>query len=228
MCVVLWLSLLCGDPAGLHVVGVGKVSVEPDVGYIQLSVLTKDKESKKAIDTNRSIMNDLYVAFDNCGLKKSEIQTLNLQVYEEFKPISRKMDNGQYENENSRIGFVVNNSVRVTVCDFTKFGKILDAAIDGKATILSIQFGSTKSENKLDEARKLATQDARRKAKIIADGLNVELGEIVSAQEGVGDIERNSRYENTFRTAATATPVSGGSLEFTVTINVNWSIKNLK
>ena len=136
-------------------------------------------------------------------------------------------ENGREWYRDERVGFVVTNLTHISVCDLSSFGKVLSAVVsDGANRVESISFGSTKSQENYDKARRLAVQDATRKAKVIATELGVTLGDVVEATE-----QQAYRREPTYRGVMNETgvgsapvPVSGGSLELSAIVNITWKV----
>lgn len=79
----------------------------------------------------------------------------------------------------------------------------------------------------LDEARALAVKDALKKSKILSDGLGVALGPVVSVSEGAGPQPRVYYAAAMSDSAPGAPPISGGTLTFSVSVNVQWSLSGL-
>ncbi|HME86888.1 MAG TPA: SIMPL domain-containing protein, partial [Candidatus Nanoarchaeia archaeon] len=83
-------------------------------------------------------------------------------------------------------GYVASYSLKVTTKDFDQVGKIIDVAVaNGANAIDSVQFTLSKEleEQVRSEALKKAGQTARMKAEATAEGLGVELGDIVGVSE---------------------------------------------
>lgn len=206
----------------LHVQGTGKVSVEPDVGYVSLGVVSRNKKSTDALDANSKAMESLYDSLDKFGVKKKEIQTVDFSISEER----------EYYEENKAqktrfVGYVVSNQIRVTVCDLKKFGKVLDTLVkDGANTVHGVHFGSTKSEDALDKARVSAVKDAMKRAKQISDALGVDVDPVpLEVKEVEAYRPRPVMYAASAMRAESAArdvPVSGGSMEFSMSVSVTW------
>lgn len=206
----------------LHVQGTGKVSVEPDVGYVSLGVVSRNKKSTEALDANSKAMEALYASLDKFGVKKKEIQTVDFSISEERE----YYEEGKVQKTRF-VGYVVSNQIRVTVCDLKQFGKVLDTLVkDGANTVHGVQFGSTKSEDALDKARVLAVKDAMKKAKQIAETLGVGVDSLPLEVKEVEVYRPRPMYQ--VRSGAVAegagrdVPVSGGSLDFSVSVSVTW------
>lgn len=206
----------------LHVQGTGKVSVEPDVGYVSLGVVSRNKKSTEALDANSKAMEALYASLDKFGVKKKEIQTVDFSISEERE----YYEEGKVQKTRF-VGYIVSNQIRVTVCDLKQFGKVLDTLVkDGANTVHGVQFGSTKSEDALDKARVFAVKDAMKRAKQIAETLGVGVDPLpLEVKEVEAHRPRPLMYAASTMRAESASrdvPVSGGSMEFSMSVSVTW------
>lgn len=211
----------------LHVSGTGKVTVEPDVGHITLGVVSRDPDAKTALDANTAAMETVYSSLEKLGVKKKEIKTVDFSVQEDRRNIQRTDAKGHVTHEDKLVGFVVSNQVRVTVCDLKSFGKVLAVLVkDGANKVQDVGFSSTKATELMDQARALALKDAKRKAKLMADALEVSVSPVPME---VTEVETHYRPRNIYNARAMAAdsgsvPVSGGSLEFVASVASVWKM----
>lgn len=216
------------ETSTLSLDGNGVVSATPNEGYITLGVTTYSVKSADCVHENSKSMTSLFSALSDKGVAKKDIQTVNFSIAENFKTVSEpNPDNPKVrDHKQVRDGFVVNNTVRVTVCDLTKFGEILDAVAEGGAnTVHSISFGSSKMAEHMTEARKKAVADAMSKAKTISEGLGVKMGRVISVSEHAGRVR--NMYDDGIRAASVqseSVPVFDGSLNYSVSVQVRWEL----
>lgn len=224
LAVLLGTSAFGAEAGKLDLSGTGKVSAEPNVGYITLGITTVNPRSDKALEANANAMVKVYASLAKQGIQKKDIQTVNFSVERRTKEVVEHHGRDSFTSE--QVGFEVSNLVRVTVYDLEKFGKILDViAVDGANYVSGISFGSTKESEYHDEARKLAVKDAARKAKILAEASGVRLGNIISIDESLHRFPIREMGMRTMSVAAAApTEISGGSLDFTVNVHIVWEI----
>lgn len=206
--------------------GTGTVKAKPDEGYIVVGVSTVAHKSAAAVATNTKIMRDLYRTLADKGVKEEGLRTIEFSVADHYKTVYEKDDDGKRQARQVKDGYVVNNVVHVTVCDLNKFGDVLDAVTaNGANEVHSIRFGSSKAKEAIEQARKDAIADALHKADVLASGVGVKLGRVLSIDESGG---RPSRMM--YESAAAApdmdrsVPVSGGSLSYSVGVSVRWEL----
>lgn len=208
--------------------GQGVVKAKPDEGYITVGVVTYGQKSAEAVRANSTTMKTLFATLKEKGVTDENVATSNFSVSEHYKTVNEKGEDGRFHPKQVRDGYVVSNVVSVTVCELDKFGDVLDAVVaNGANQVHGISFGSSKSKELLDEARKKAVTDATRKAKLYAEGLGVKLGNVKIVSENGGYQPRpQPMYAAAMRDggAPESVPVAGGSLQFNVTVSVTWEL----
>ena len=219
---------LAHEPGVLSLSGQGVVKAKPDEGYITVGVVTYGAKSADAVRANSTTMKALFATLKEKGVTDENVATSNFSVSENYKTVNEKGEDGRVHPKQVRDGYVVSNVVSVTVCELDKFGEVLDAVVAGGANqVHGISFGSSKSKELLDEARKKAVADATRKAKLYAEGLGVKLGNIKVVSENGGYQPRvQPMYAARMAEAAPAgdVPVASGQLQFNVTVSVTWEL----
>lgn len=205
----------------------GSVSATPDRGYISLGVVNKAATSAEAVAENAQSMSDLYKSLGVLGVTKDNIQTTEFSVRQVYKQIRVPLENGRYTTENKPDGFQVTNMVKVTVCELDQFGKILDASVgDGANSVSGVSFGSSQSVELTDKARAAAVERLLVKANILTKGLGVTLGDVLSIQEQQHGGQPLRYAAMSLSAEKSDTPVSGGSLDFSATVTVQWKLLN--
>lgn len=200
--------------------GVGTVQAKPDEGYVVVGVVTHNVNPATAMVKNRQSMVEMFRVLAGFGIKDEHIQTVDFSIQQKYKEVKNGNDTTTVPD-----GFVVSNQVRITVCDLPVFGKVLDAlANSGANQMHGISFGSSKSKGLLVAARKKAVQEAKEKAVVIAAELGVELGDVILVSES-SFRQQVSMYEKSRSAEPPATPIAGGSLSFSVSVNVTWELK---
>ncbi len=183
------------------ITGNGEATIEviPDLVKVYFNVETQGDTSKEAKDGNAEIVDDLITNIIKKGFERKDIQTLNFNIYPEYS---------WKDGERELIGYKARHSIIVELStdNAYKIGDVIDAGVDAGASINNINFElSQEKENEYKaEAIKFAAEDARIKAKALADGLDKELGKLVSVSDssfgyypwriyeskaGVGDVE---------------------------------------
>ncbi len=208
--------------------GTGTVTAEPDEGYVSLGVSTIKPTSAEAVRTNTDSMTELYATLKELGVEKKDIRTTEFSIQRHYEQV----DTGKTDRNGSPIfktqpgGFLVQNQVRVTVCDLKNFGKVLDAVTQSGANeVGGIQFGSSKAKEKLEEARKAAVKEARAKAATLAEASDVKLARVLSIREYSSGPAPGGYARAAMRAESAAdVPISGGTLNFSVQVELVWEI----
>ncbi|MEA3293784.1 MAG: SIMPL domain-containing protein [Euryarchaeota archaeon] len=150
----------------IKVSGTGTVNMAPDKAIIYLGVETQAVEVVNAQQSNADKMDTIIKALNEAGIADEDIVTTKYRIYP-------KRD---YEHTDEKIiGYVVSNQLEVTVKDIDTVGNIIDIAVKaGANTVNSVNF--CLSDEKQEDARKKALNNAVHAARLDADILGEALG----------------------------------------------------
>lgn len=201
--------------------GTASVQAEPDVAYISAAVISKDMDAQTALTNNSKLMNDVYNVLKAQGVERKEIATSNFS----FNKTYRQVGVNSTDFKQVFDGYQVSNNVRVTVCDLENLGTIITTLVDAGVTNLGqVSFGSTEAEAKLNEARKIATKAAIEKAELYSKVGGFHLVRIISFHERQNYSQPRYSAMRSAGSSFEAPPISGGSLNFSITVSATWRI----
>jgi hypothetical protein len=205
------------------VVGEGTVSIQPDRAQAIVGVETTGDTVREATQESSAIMEALLIALREQGVAEKDIQTSGFSVWTERT--GRMPELGMATGEETVI-YRVMNTVRVNVNDLDKLSAILDAAIDaGANAIHGITFSISDPSSIETQARIKAIADAKAKAQELADLTGVRVGGVVSVSEVVGMGTYAVLREAAVGMGGGAGPISPGEMDYTVQIQVVYSIR---
>jgi uncharacterized protein YggE len=198
------------------VAGSGTVSATPDQAEITTGVVTQAATAAQALAANSQAMERLLQSLGNLGIGPRDIQTTNINV----SPQRRAPKEGQPPEIT---GYEVSNQVRVKVRDLARLGQVLDRQVSqGANLVYGIHFGLQEPAPLLDEARKRAMADARRRADLYAAAAGLKVGRVLSVQEagvtppGPGPAPRMAM--------SAVVPVAPGEQEIQATVTVMFTL----
>ncbi|MCA9219236.1 MAG: SIMPL domain-containing protein, partial [Planctomycetales bacterium] len=124
------------------------------------------------------------------------------------------------------VGYRVTNQVRVKVRQLEKFGEVLDKVVaSGANTISGIQFSVSDAEQRLDEARRKAVENARHKAELLAKAADVMLGPPQEIREQSTSGPQPYRARNLQMAAADrSVPIESGEQTLSAQVHVTYSL----
>lgn len=210
-------------PATITISGEGMVSAAPDIAVLTSGVVTENKDAAAALKANSEAMQKVIATFRDAGVEERDIATSGFSVQPRYH-YAQPGNNGQ---ESPRItGYEVRNTVTVKVRDLAKLGGVLDAAVAGGSNqIDNLSLDVDKADELLDEARKSAVADARRKAELYAETAGVKLGRVVSISETTGTMPPPRPFAMRAQAAKADVPIAGGEQDLTVNVNMTWQIE---
>jgi len=151
------------------------VKANPDLVKIYFNMETNASTSSEATSLNAKQVDEMITSLVKLGLERSQIQTQNFNVYEWTA----------WENNlNVHKGYKATHQIVVELKEnqFSLSGDVIDAGTNAEAMISYINFElSNEKENEYKAlAYKQASQDSRVKAEAIAEGLGMEIKDVVS------------------------------------------------
>jgi uncharacterized protein YggE len=195
---------------GITVTGNGTVDTVPDRAAFSFGVHTESATAAAALGSNNALMEKVIAALRHAGIAKDDIQTQQVSLSPQTSPDGRRIT-----------GYAADNTVSVTVKDLGSAGAVVDAAVAAGANQVSGPSLTSSDESALYlEALKKAMDEAKAKAKAIADGGGVSLGDVTNVVEGGAP--------QVFPTAsadAKATPIQPGTEHVTATVTVTYAIR---
>lgn len=208
-------------PRVISLTGHGEVKSAPDMAFVTTGVVSQGATAAEALSANTTAMTNLFAALKAAGIEEKDVQTSNFMVQPRYNyPENKPME---------LVGYEVSNTVTVNVRKLADLGALLDKLVQsGSNQISGIGFSVSQPEAALDEARKLATADAARKAKVYAEALGVSLGPVLSVSEGfnVPPPMPLLRGKAMMADAASApVPVAAGEQTLSVDVNITWEIR---
>lgn len=155
--------------------GQGKGLAKPEIGQVDLSVVTEAKTVSPAVSENTSKMNKIIGAMKDLDIKEEDLKTISYNIYPRY----------QYkEGKSEIIGYEVSQTLRVKIRDLDKTSQILEKGADLGANLVgSLNFTFDEPEKLKDQARQKAILSAKRKAEDLTKVLGVRLGKIVGFTE---------------------------------------------
>ncbi len=169
-----------GDrPFGITVIGEGEVVVRPDQAVIVLGVEERAETAVEAAASTNEVAEAVINSVKALGVDAADIQTTALTltpVYPEQPPAVRA--------EALPVGYVSANTLSITVRELDRASAVVDAALAAGANSLrSIRFTLADDIAVKQAALRLATLDAARKARAIAEALQGSVRGLVSLTE---------------------------------------------
>lgn len=157
------------------VTGEGTVAIEPDQAEISLGITSSDISVKSAQTKANTKIENVKKALQELGVKKEDIKTTNYSVNPNYN----------YEIQPRTIrDYAVDISLNIKIRDLSKTGEVIDAATSGGLNnINGLTFSISDRQKALDQARKIAVENAKRQAEITSKTAGLSLGKIIYYSE---------------------------------------------
>ncbi len=167
-------------------------------------------------------MTAVIASLKKLGIADKDIQTTTLSL----QPL---YDYSSNTNPPRLTGYQLSNAIAVTVRDLDKLGDAIDGALAAGATSLDgVSFRVADQAAAEGQARQAAIDEAKAKAKTLADAAGISISGVASISEAVAPVPYPVYYgfgvAGTPKASDVQTPVAPGSTEVTVTVAVVYLI----
>lgn len=183
-----------GPARTITVVGRGEVKASPDIATTTVGVEVTASTVDAAMDEAEAHMKAILGALNELGIADKDVQTSNFSINFERDqsaisgPRPTESASGSTASGQPAGFYRVSNMVQVSVRELDKIGAVLEAAIEaGANNVWGIYFGLEDTKPLEAKAREAAVKDARERAEILAELNGVDLANVISVSEVVGN-----------------------------------------
>ena len=201
---------------GIVVTGVGTVSVEAEIATLRVGVSvsgTSLDDARAAVGSKATAARDHLVS---AGVEAGDISTSSLSVY--------NSDDRRLGRTTHHVATRLTATIRAINTAETIVNELFSVVGDGME-LHGLSFGSQDPNRGRDMATTLAFEDAKAKARHLADLAGVTLGPVVSIAEGDGGGHCPPRMMRAMAAAESSIPIEAGELDQTVNVTVRWAIE---
>jgi uncharacterized protein YggE len=205
----------------ITVVGVGRVSLVPDIARITVGAETRADtvaQAKQKVDRQ---MGAIAAMLEELGVAEKDIQSAQYSIYyeqEPYQPFPR--EEGAAEPQGA---YRVSSMLEVTVRDVEKAGQVLDGVVAAGANqVYGVSFTVSDDQKWQSQAREKAMADARARAAEFAALGGVQLGEVLSISEVIGGNVYLSYAE---RGMGGGGGIAPGELEMSTQVQVTFALQ---
>lgn len=177
----------------ITVKGVGNINVKPDLIVITMDLVSHEYSYEDTMELATSSVNLLEKAIEKVGFNKKDLKTTRFDISTKYK--SYYDENNKYKSEFD--GYVCEQGLKLQFdLDMKMLSKVITAITkSGVDPKVNIRF-SVKDKEKVSEELLIdATENARRKAEILAKASKVNLGRLVSIDYNWSELNVYSNIE---------------------------------
>lgn len=200
------------------VVGTGVVRGTPDVLRLDLGVEVHDVTVDAALAGANLAMSALQRALLSAGVPQHDLRTSNLGIRTEYDRQGRTVS-----------GYVVTQGLDVVLRDLSSASALIGevAAAGGDSTrVNGLRFDVEDDAALLEQARRAAVDDARRRAQTYAGAAARTIGRVLRISEvGTGDPSPVPVRARLMAAEAGPVPLQSGAHEVSVTVTVEWALE---
>jgi uncharacterized protein YggE len=216
------LCLAVGNAsASITMTGTGKVAYRPDIAKVNAGISSDAPTANEAWKKNAELVKKIFEALKAKGLDPRDLQTSNVNITPRYTHPK--------DQEPVLVGYTAGYDLTITVRRLDELGGILDDLVEhGANRRLGISFGCSNPEKMLDDARKQAISEARRKAELYATGAGCRLGLVETITEGSFSGWRSQELMVPMSASAKdSLPIAAGEQELSVTVTATWILTHV-
>ena len=201
----------------ISVSATGSANAEPDLASVSVGAIVEADTAKEALARSSTLMAKLIDGLKALGIAARDVQTTAVNI----EPRYTQAKDGRPA---ALAGYRLLNRVHLIVREVKRLGEIIDGAIGlGANQVNGIGFDVSNAETLMDEARRLAIANARRRAELYATAAGAQLGNVLTISETTNASPRTLPMA---RAAAGApTPIEAGTRALTVEVNVTYELR---
>jgi len=200
------------DRSKLSVSTTESVTVVPDVAYVTLGVQSQGMDAAEAMSQNNTIANAVLAAIKNQGIAEGDIQTTNMNIYQDYN------DPNMYNVE-------IDYQVKVKPID--KVGGVIDSAVKAGANVsYSLYFDIEDRDSVYLQALEMAMASVAEKANQMAAAGGLEIDRVLLVQEGGSDYyPMYSSAMAASEGAMDSVSVNPGQMDVSATVSATYLLK---
>lgn len=211
-------------PPSISVTGEGIATAEPDIAIVTSGVVTSGQTAGAALKANAAAMTKVLTAVKAAGVADRDVGTSGLSVQPQYD-----YGSGGSGKPPKLVGYEARNSVTIRARAIDKLGELIDQLVAaGSNQVEDLAFDVSNRDSKLDDARRAAAKDARRKAELFAQGAGVKLGRLLSLKEASAEAPPAPPLAGRMKAMAAdaaSTPIARGEQELRAQVTARWEIE---
>lgn len=203
--------------ATIETTGESTVGARPDFALVTIGVQSVGKTAQAALADNSKATAAVIETLKGAGVDAKDIQTSDFSIWPRMSNLAKNNSEPP-----AILGYAVANRVTVDERDLARLGEVLDKVVAAGANAINgVQFGVSNASALLDEARKAAFADAKRKAEVYAAEAGAKLGALTELDETGAAAPVYARHAVALSAAA---PIEAGENKLSVSVHARFEI----
>ncbi len=198
--------------------GVGEVSLEPDMAYVQLGAQVVSQTANNAQNELSKKMNSIKKVLKDFGIDDKNVRTAYFHVY----PYQEMEANGEMSKVEK---YRAEHALEVKFTDIKRLGELIDAASKaGSNRIDQVRFSLQNPEKAQNEALKKAIENAKEKADAMAAAAGKSRGDVLQIADQAAQVQpfyaEQAQFANEAAADAESMAIETGEINVTQRVDV--------
>lgn len=215
-------SRVTNEIDSFSVTGEGQVATKPDIAYLAVGFQQSGSSVMQVQTQVNQVINDV----------SQRLQQLGIDIDKDIKTTSYSI-NPRYDwQDESRkiIGYDAHTSLRIIIRDIEQINQVVDEAVAGGANIMNgLSFDVDDKEQFVNQARKEAVTEAKKKAQLAAGTAGFKLGRLIGYHESAGDDYLRPVYSDkalsSLESAVPETEIQTGTTDIKIMVTMIYAIE---
>lgn len=161
--------------------GEGRISAEPTLAEVDLGLYSEGRDVASVQQANAATVNAIIAALKQLGIADADFQTANYHISPKFE---------YRDGVQNVVGYIVSQNLKVKVRNLSNVGAVLARAGElGANQVNGVRFTIDDPTHVRQLARAKAIEDAKKKARELADAMGVRVVKVVTFSESSGATE---------------------------------------
>lgn len=200
----------------------GKEVVIPNIAELTIGLINDGSDLAKLQQENADKFNRIINFLKNQGIADKDVKTGNYSISPKYR----------YDKVTEIVGYTISQNVSVKIRDLKNIGEILNGVVqNGANNIYGLNFIVDDEKSYLDRAREKAIEEAKGKARKIAETAGFKLGKIINITESSGYFPPYSYYSVFSEKVGSGGELSvqpkieSGSQEIKISVTITYEIR---
>ncbi|MEG1256731.1 SIMPL domain-containing protein [Clostridium sp.] len=212
------------DDRLIRVNGQGNISVPPDTIQVDMVLITVKPTYEEAIKAAGMALEQLRNCLKEVGFEKEDMKTADFRVNTKYETVKDMNDN----YKRVFVGYEVTNHLKIEFeQNSIKLGRVLNALSNCDATPeFSIRYMLKDDTEVNDILLRYAINDAKEKAKVMAEAAGVRLGKVINIDYSGSEFPLYKNSGMFVMADSSKIDLEPANLELKATVTVVWRIES--
>jgi uncharacterized protein YggE len=203
--------------------GQATITATPDLAHLSMAVQARDLDLGAARERVIGVTRDFLAFCDQQGIGAAKVRTTGLTIQPQYRWNDEK-------DQQELQAYLVRRQLDVEITDLEKLGPVIEGAADlGVNEVSPPRLASSREDELRREALAAAARDAEANARVLAEALNVSLGDalqvVAQREPGLAPVPMMERVQMAAAEGVAQT-YSAGEIRFEASVSARFALSD--